>query len=289
MGKKTAEQQQGNQKGASRDASRTDVTAWKVDATYAEDRQFVIALARGVQILRCFTATRRELGSRELAALTGLPQSTVWRLCYTLIELGCLAPCQGSDKLRVSAGIMGLGQAALESADVIGNVTREMQDFADATKTAISLCVKEGMEMRILARAHSSGALLFNFAAGHRLPIVSSAAGWAAVAVMTSAEREKFAKKLAKHSDSKWEKIWHAALRSVESFDQDGFIVNRGEFHPEMCGVAIPFFVNGDVYALTIGAALNDLTDSRIQSEVAPRLLRLAEVARSLMQHQQAM
>jgi DNA-binding IclR family transcriptional regulator len=56
------------------------------------DRQYVTALARGLEILRCFSALKPELGTTEIAQLTGLPQPTVWRLCHTLIKCGYLVP-----------------------------------------------------------------------------------------------------------------------------------------------------------------------------------------------------
>ena len=37
-----------------------------------DDPQFVTALARGVEVLRCFTAKRPELGTTDIAQLTGL-------------------------------------------------------------------------------------------------------------------------------------------------------------------------------------------------------------------------
>lgn len=51
---------------------------------HEEDRQFVASLAKGLEVLRCFTPARPELGTSEIARLTGMPQPTVWRLCYTL-------------------------------------------------------------------------------------------------------------------------------------------------------------------------------------------------------------
>ena len=39
-----------------------------------DDRQFVTALARGLDILRCFSRKDRELGNGEIAARTGLPE-----------------------------------------------------------------------------------------------------------------------------------------------------------------------------------------------------------------------
>ena len=83
----------------------------KPNASGAEsaDRQYVTALARGLEILRCFGARKPELGTTEIAQLTGLPQPTVWRLCHTLIKCGYLAPSPGKDKLRIGAGVLSLG------------------------------------------------------------------------------------------------------------------------------------------------------------------------------------
>ena len=53
-----------------------------------EDRQLVTALAREPEVLRAFTPNRPELSTTEIAALTGRPRPTVWRLCHTLLTLG---------------------------------------------------------------------------------------------------------------------------------------------------------------------------------------------------------
>lgn len=37
------------------------------------DRQFITALARGLELLRCFTPKHQHLGNQELAQMTGLP------------------------------------------------------------------------------------------------------------------------------------------------------------------------------------------------------------------------
>lgn len=246
------------------------------------DRQFVTALARGVQILRCFDAASPELGTRELAALTGLPQPTVWRLCHTLCEIDCLGRSASGDKFRVSAGILGLGQSALTSRDVMPNIERELQDFADATKTAISLSVREDTEMRIVLRVHHAGTLLFDLSAGSRLPIASTASGWAALAMLSAKERDRMATKLAGHYEKReWPRTWKAAGKAMEAFACDGFIVNHGEFHPDMCGVAIPFVVNSQIYTLSLGAPKDELQDDRIRLQIAEPFRRLAHTVRT--------
>ena len=54
------------------------------------DRHFVTALARGLQVLRCFRSGEELLGNQQLAERCGLPKSTVTRLSYTPTRLGYL-------------------------------------------------------------------------------------------------------------------------------------------------------------------------------------------------------
>ena len=88
------------------------------DPKVTADRQFVTALGRGLAVLRCFDATRTQLGTTEIAQMTNLPQPTVWRLCYTLQQLGYLMQAPDSDKLRIGMAVLGLGQYALGSTDI---------------------------------------------------------------------------------------------------------------------------------------------------------------------------
>ena len=51
-----------------------------------------------MSVLRCFDALHTQLGTTEIAHMTKLPQPTVWRLCYTLQQLGYLVQAPDSDK-----------------------------------------------------------------------------------------------------------------------------------------------------------------------------------------------
>ena len=55
------------------------------------DRQFAIALARGLEVLRAFGPADRSLTNRELCDRTGLPKATVSRMTHTLTLLGYLS------------------------------------------------------------------------------------------------------------------------------------------------------------------------------------------------------
>src|SRR5215813_1294806 len=70
--------------------TRTAALASTADTTEglpSKDRQFVTALARGLDILRAFHAGEGMLGNQEIAHRTGLPKPTVARLTHTLTDL----------------------------------------------------------------------------------------------------------------------------------------------------------------------------------------------------------
>src|SRR5260370_9164793 len=52
------------------------------------DRQFATTLARGLEVLRCFTPLEPLLGNKEISVRTGLPKPTVPPLTSTLTKLG---------------------------------------------------------------------------------------------------------------------------------------------------------------------------------------------------------
>src|ERR1700756_1662263 len=65
------------------------------------DRSFVVALSRGLDVLRAFQPNDGLLGNQEIAARTSLPKPTVSRLTYTLTKLDYLTPVPRFEKYRL--------------------------------------------------------------------------------------------------------------------------------------------------------------------------------------------
>src|SRR5438309_3969472 len=68
----------------------------------ATDRSFVVALSRGLDVLRAFHPNDGLLGNQEIAARTNLPKPTVSRLTYTLTKLGYLTPVPRFEKYQLA-------------------------------------------------------------------------------------------------------------------------------------------------------------------------------------------
>ena len=78
-----------------------------------KDRNFITALARGLDILRAYRPGETELTNTDFAERTGLPKPTVSRLTYTLCQLDYLAADPRSGGYRLGAGVLQLGFGVL--------------------------------------------------------------------------------------------------------------------------------------------------------------------------------
>src|SRR6201990_2586620 len=84
----------------------------------ATDRSFVVALSRGLDVVRAFPPNDGLLGNQEIAARTKLPKPTISRLTYTLTKLGYLTQVPRFEKYQLAPAAMALGYAALANLGV---------------------------------------------------------------------------------------------------------------------------------------------------------------------------
>jgi len=248
------------------------------------DRQYVTALARGLEILRCFSARQPELGTTEIAALTGLPQPTVWRLCHTLQKTGYLAAARASDKLRIGVGVLSLGYEAIGTVDIGELAQREMQIVADDFRAAVSLAVPDRLDMVLVKRAQSNSRLVVNLHVGSRLPIGASTTGWAYLAVIPEQQRTQLLHRLEAHYGRReWNTKWQKASAAIKNYHKTGYILSGGAYDPEINAIAIPIQSDGgsQFYALTCGAPAAVIPVKTFQTEIAPQLIRVGEMIRA--------
>src|SRR5246127_371154 len=94
-----------------------------------DERKFVVALARGLDLLRAFRPGESMLGNRDFVERTGLPKATVNRLAYTLTVLGYLRFDEALGKYALDAGVLSLGFALLSGTDTLEFARPPMRDL----------------------------------------------------------------------------------------------------------------------------------------------------------------
>lgn len=242
-----------------------------------KDRQFVTGLARGLSVLRCFTPQRTELGTTEIARLTGLPQPTVWRLCHTLQKLGYLVPVPEREKVRMGAPVLALGYAALANLDYVQVARPQMQELADRFSAAVAISERHHLSMVYLERCQGNSVLLLNLQVGSRVPIYNSAAGWAYLSGLPADEREPIFDEMKQVAGRGWAKEKRLIDQAIGFYAEHGFVINDGMQHPGLIAVAVPVSPpGGGLVSINLSTWNSAGTEALMMSKAGPALRHLA-------------
>ena len=168
-----------------------DAAIDRPDHARANDRQFVTALARGLDILRVFRPEDGPLGNQELAKRTGLPKPTISRLTYTLTQLGYLNYDRKLGVYSPGGGVLALGYVALAQLDVRRISRPFMQELADECGAAVALGARDRLNMLYIENCEGQNIVALRVTVGSRIPLGVSAMGRAYLAYCTAAERER--------------------------------------------------------------------------------------------------
>ncbi|MBO9479522.1 IclR family transcriptional regulator [Shimia sp. R11_0] len=252
------------------------------------DRQFVTALSRGLDVLRCFRPRDRAgLSNRDIAARTGLPNSTISRLTYTLLQTGYLLYDDQTGRYRIGVPALSLGFACLGSMPIRDAAKEHMQRLADyaGDGVQVALGARDDHTVTYLACARAEiGMMSLQLGVGSRISLARSAMGRAYIAGCKAEERAEILEALAlHHGPERWPAILEGINAAAEDIAQKGFYVNYGHWHPGVHSVAVPFPTSSDAnpdMALNLGGPAHSLTRERMENDLGPRLLEMANALR---------
>jgi DNA-binding IclR family transcriptional regulator len=254
------------------------------DASHApediDERKFVVALARGLELLRAFRPGETMLGNRDFVARTGLPKATVNRLAYTLTVLGYLRFDETLGKYALDAGVLSLGFALLSGTDTLELARPHMRVLARGVGAAVSLGCRDGVDMIYLETIRSDTALTLGLAPGSRLSMLTSSMGRAYLAMLPEAERAALIGVL-RQGAGKGRHVTalvSSALREIEAFEKAGCCFSFRDWHADVNAVAVPFRDprDGRWLVLSCSGPASSMGEDVFRERIAPRLKALA-------------
>jgi DNA-binding IclR family transcriptional regulator len=252
-----------------------------------KDRQFIAALAKGLEVLQCFSPSTPELGASEIARMTGMPQPTIWRICYTLIQLGFLVVLPGRQTMRPGIPLLGLGHAVLAGLPIGDLALPDMQSIASRYEGAVSLGARDGLSMIYLQRCQGSAIILADLRVGSRVPMATSATGWAYLAGLETAERSKLMAELSASLGRQWSTIEPKLTTALRQFEKQGYIVNKGSLHARINSVAAPVKSPDGSITLSISSGgISELFNSEKLAQIGSELKVLAAKLGPLLSYQ---
>ena len=254
------------------------------------DRQFATTLARGLDVLRCFTATEPELTNKEISVRTGLPKPTVSRLAYTLTRLGYLRhlPHTGKyGKYGLGTAVLSIGHPLLANMNVRQIARRPMKELADYARGWVSISMRERLNMVYIETARSPEVLNSKPDIGQTFPIGISALGRAYLAGLPKPDRTALMNQIKVQDPVLWKTYAPRIEKSLADFAKWGFCLG-GDYSPHLQSVAVPMRRPRDGYLLVFNCAaqVRTLAPKQLETDLGPRLINMVRSIEDLLDHE---
>ena len=253
----------------------------------AGDRQFATTLAKGLEILRCFTQVKPVLGNTELAECTGLSPQTISRFTYTLSKLGYLRVDPATGRYRLGPAVISMGYPVL-AAITLRQVARPlMNELATALRSSVSMGIRDRLSIVYVETSRSNSVWSAQMSeVGLRYPIASTAIGHALVAGSEPLAREGLLNEIKVRTPVIWRRYRERLQQAQKEFERKGFCSSYGEQHTGYSAVAVPVGRASDGELIVLNCVVESHMASRetIEGTFGPKLVAMAEQLRQAVQ-----
>jgi len=241
----------------------------------ATDRSFVVALSRGLDVLRAFRPTDGLLGNQEIAARTNLPKPTVSRLTYTLTRLGYLTPVPRFEKYQLAPAAMALGYSALANMGIRHLSDPYRDQLMRETGGAVAIGARDRLSMIYFGQSRSELTVGVLLDVGSKVPIATTAMGRAYLWALPEEERNELMLEIKDQSGSNWAKVRDGIERAGECVARHGFAMSAGEWHNDIHAVGVALKLNDGTgpYAFNCGAPAFKFSETLLKNDIGPRLV----------------
>lgn len=243
-----------------------------------EDRYFITALSRGLDVLACFRPGDSSLTNQQISERCGLPKSTVTRIGYTLAKRGYLIQAEPGGGYALGPATLSLGSSMLARMDIRQYARPLMQELADYAGATLALGVRDRLSIIYTEVVRSTATLALTLQVGSRIPITTSAIGRAYLAGATEVERNLIMRLAVELDESAGDALREGLARGLHDVEEYGCATSFGEWQPDVNGIAVTFRSGGNrpVHVLNCGGPASSLSKEFLLGEVRPRLQALA-------------
>jgi DNA-binding IclR family transcriptional regulator len=247
------------------------------EAVPHDARKFVVALARGLEVLRIFTPGEGLLGNQEIAARTGLPKATVTRLTYTLTQLGYLTHLDRLEKYQLAPAALAIGYSTLANMRIRHVARPHMQALANYAGASVSLGSRDRLNLLYVEHCRAKSAVMLRLDLGSRIPIATTAMGRAMLAALPEKERDWLLGHIARRESKQWPKVRVGIERAQKDLANRGFTLSVGEWQTDVTAVGVPLIPadGSGIFAFNCGAPAFHFSRERPENDIGPRLVNM--------------
>ena len=246
-------------------------TAWeKID-----ERKFIRAIGRGLDVLRCFNPGETALGNLEIARRVGLTKSTVSRITYTLMKLGYVTYLPSSEKYQLAAPVLSLGYATLAGLAIVEKSLPIMTELATYANGAVALGSRDRLSIIYVQHVHSPSTVTLRLSVGSRVPLATTAIGRAFLLALPKQERAFLLGRIKSSRPTLWPTIEKGLEHASEEYREHGFCTSFGDWQRDVWGIAAPVMSQDGSKLLSLNCAVPAYACDKehLLKAIGPRLL----------------
>jgi len=207
-----------------------------------ESRDFVTALASGLEVIQAFDAEHPRMTLSEVASRTGMNRAKARRFLLTLHALGYVRKEQRYFEL--APRVLQLGYAFLSANNYQGVIQQYLEEITAETGESSSLGVLDGHDVTYVARSAAKHRLMaITLSVGTRLPAAYTSMGRILLAQLSDEELDHFLAtiNLKPFTDKTVTDVKELRRRIVEARQQE-YAISDQELDSGLRSIAVPVY-----------------------------------------------
>lgn len=206
------------------------------------DRDYVGALASGLEVLQAFDAEHSKMTLSEVAARTGMDRAKARRFLLTLHALGFVR--RSGRQFELTPRVLQLGYAYHASNQYRPVIQQYLEDITAELGESSSLAVLDGDEVVYVVRSAAPHRLMaITLSVGTRLPAAYTSMGRALLAQLPEPELQAFLDRVRLEPYTEFSVTDRDELRKrIDQIRQQGYSMVDQELDLGLRSVAVPVF-----------------------------------------------
>ncbi|CAD5247848.1 MULTISPECIES: IclR family transcriptional regulator domain-containing protein [Halomonadaceae] len=207
-----------------------------------DNRDFVTALASGLEVIQAFDHEHPRMTLSEVAARTGMNRAKARRFLLTLHALGYVRKQQRYFEL--APRVLQLGYAFLSANNYRDVIQQHLEDITAETGESSSLGVLDGNDVIYVARSAAKHRLMaITLSVGTRLPAAHTSMGRMLLAQLSDTDLDHFLSSVALESYTDKTVTDVSELRNqIIKARQQGYAISDQELDSGLRSIAVPVY-----------------------------------------------
>jgi IclR family pca regulon transcriptional regulator len=235
-------------------------------------------LAKGLSVMRAFSAERSAMTLSEAASVTDLTRATARRILRTLTALGYVA--QDGRHFSLTPRVLELGFGYLSSQSWVERALPLMKELSAGVQESCSAAILQGTDIIYVARVPTSRIMSVAVTVGSRLPAFHTSLGRAQLGFVEDGElwRRIMALRIEPYTTQTITEP-QALFERIKADREQGFSIVDEELERGLRSIAVPVIDRGGVAVAGLNLSTNStrITRNHMREHFLPRLREVSQ------------